>query len=158
MPLPSIDDLDTYGGIKVNYSDPVDPETDLDATQFNSLSLSVAQGTRTAIRAWVQFTGHASTPTLVSHDSVWGNAVSVQPTIATSGTNVYTITFPSTVDDALGDTHAINLRDAWAKLAGTTAGFINAEISSPNVVTLRCKSTANADTFFAGATISLFAI
>jgi hypothetical protein len=119
MTAPDIDSLATYGGEKEDYSPVEDPTTDRAAADANQAYATVAALTHTAPRAILRFTG-AATPTLVSHDSMWGNAFADSPTIVNGATGIYTITWPATVQDELGESHSPNFRYAHAQSNGTS--------------------------------------
>ena len=158
MTLPDKDDIDSYGGEKSDYAPIEDPTTDTSADEFNALKCSVAMGSRTAVRAWVRFTTHATTPGLVAHDAVWGNSVAVQPTIARSGAGVFTVTWPTTVDDELGESHSLNLQAALVTVNGSTCYFSTCSITSANVATVYTFNTLFAANDIAGTTITVFAL
>lgn len=161
MSLPDIDSLSTYGGA-LNNSTPVeDPTTDRDANLANKAYANVAALTHTGIRAWCAFVGHATTPPdPVSnvHDAVWGNPPAVKPVVAKTGTGVYTVTFPATVQDELDATHSVNLRRAWASVEGTTPYLTTATVTSANVVTVRLFTDAGAANNAVATTITVYAI
>jgi hypothetical protein len=97
----------------------------------------VAMMSRVAAKAIVTMTtAGTGTPTLNAHESQWG--VSVAPTIARTGVGVYTITWPATVTDQLGNTQALNLRFVAAiSPGGAFAGnILQASVTAPNVVTV----------------------
>jgi len=138
MTLPSIDTITTYGGVFADYGvSVVDPTTDQSADDFNKMSASVAMMTNTAIRAWAIFTTAATTGAMAlqSHGAVWGT--SVAPTLARSGAGVFTVTWPSTVDDELGESHNVNILGVLRPNPyGSTLVHTQAERTSANVVTV----------------------
>lgn len=139
--LPDVDSLSTYGGAKSNYASVEDATTDLDATQYNIMAANVAGMTQTAWRAWCAFVGKASSPpddpSSNVHGAVWGNGLSVKPTVARTGTGVYTVTWPTTVTDELGTSHTVNLRRACWNIEGTTPFEVTVTLTSVNVATIR---------------------
>ena len=112
MTLPDSDALATYilADQVVNFSEPVDPNTDVDASGFNEAMASLAAMTRVSVRGFVVLTPGDGSATLTDHDAVWGNSYLVAPTVEYTNTGRYTITFPATVTDALGEEHAVNIR------------------------------------------------
>lgn len=125
--LPDIDTLGTLGGALENYEPVIDPLTDLDAGADNTSRGNVAMMTHTAIRAIRSFIG-GSPPTdpilAIVHDSVWGTGV--KPTVAWSSTGVYNVFFPVTVQDELGNPHAVNLRAGMATASGAAPYLVQA--------------------------------
>ena len=152
MPLPDIDDYNaTFGGSKVNYAPVEDVTTDEDAAVRNAYVADVAMMTPTAIRGWVRFTASATAPVLVAHNANWGTGAGVAPVLARTGVGVFTITVPATVTDPLGNTHTVNLRDAWVNARGAaTFLFCGAVVTSANVITVYIGSAAGAASDAAG--------
>src|SRR5271169_4903419 len=120
MPLlPESSSFDDFGGAKINYSDPVDDTTDRDASEVNGVFCDVAMMSRAAVRGWLRMTLSASTPTLASTTSwntTWKGSTSTPPVLARSTTGVFTITFPTTVNDENGDSHTVNIQSCLATL------------------------------------------
>lgn len=161
MTLPDVDDLSTYGGALANYAPIEDATTDEDAAWRNKYAANVAGMTQTACRAWCTFLGHASAPTDPAsnvHGAVWGDDVSVKPTVARTGTGVFTVTWPSTVTDELAEVHTVNLRRCWANVEGATAYFVTTTVTAANVVTLRVFNSSAAANDAAGVTFTVYAI
>ena len=158
MTAPDIDSLDTYGGALANYSPVTDPETDQDADAMNQCKASTAAMTHTASRCWARFISGDTfvvTPDFTSqnsHDSMWGSLLAVRPVLARTGTGVYTLTWPSTVTDELGVSHALNLRWATASFENQAA-FASAEVTAVNVVTIRLFNTGGAAADFNGKVV-----
>lgn len=157
--LPGVDSLETYGGEKDNYAPIEDTTTDEDAAHRNLYASNVAGMTQTISRAMCRFVGHATTPTDPAsnvHFAVWGNDVSVKPAVAHSSTGVYTITWDSTVTDALGEDHSVNLATGWANVEGSTLYHAQVTITAPNVATVYVFNSAGAANDAVGVTISVF--
>lgn len=161
MSLPSTDSFDQLGGKKINYSQIVDPNTDVDGAQFSQMTFDVAAMTATATRCWVKFTGHATTPILVAHNSVWGNTAPVTPIIARTGTGTYTITFPVTVNDGLGQPTSsigVNLRAPWLSVDSLLfANSARVTVTSPNVLTVQAFASGTAGDL-AGINFNVFSL
>jgi hypothetical protein len=162
--LPDIDALATYGGALNNYAPVEDPSTDEDAGYRNKYATNVAAATHTVCRAWCAFVGKASSPpddpSSNVHDSVWGNLLGVKPTVARTGPGVYTITWPTSVNDELGVAHTVNLRRCWPpNIEGATPYEATATVTSPNVVTVRTFTVGTSTPNDAvGATITVFVV
>ena len=114
--LPEIATFSDYGGEKQDYSAPEDPTTDRSADEMNPALADVAAGTRTAVRAYVEFRANPPNCDLVVHDAVWGNSIPVAPVLTYNGAGDYTVTFPASITDALGATKVVNLRAGWANV------------------------------------------
>lgn len=158
--LPNIATINTYGGPKTNYSPIEDATTDESADDRNEYVADVAGMTQTAMRAMCRFVGHGTTPTDPAsnvHFAVWGNDVSVKPTVANAGTGVYTITWPTTINDELDEEYSINLGAAWANVEGSTLYFVQATVTAPNVVTVYVFNSSGAANNAVGVTIGVFA-
>lgn len=124
MALPDSDSFDTYGGEKIDYSDVEDPSTDLSAEESNEARASTSMMTRTAVRAWCSFNSDG-TIDAGYYDAVYGNDLSVKPTVVQNVTGDWRITFPATVTDPRGNTHTLNLRSAQANYEGQTGiGYV----------------------------------
>jgi hypothetical protein len=159
--LPDVDSLSTYGGAKEDYAPVEDYTTDEAAAHRNLYAANVAAMTHTATRAWVSFVGNASSatdPASNIHDAVWGNGVSVKTTNARTGTGVWTLTWPTSVTDELGVSHAVNLRRAWASVEGSTPYLVTVTPTSSNVLTVRIFNTSGTANDAAGVTINVFAV
>lgn len=170
MPLPDISSIDDFGGPIANYAAVTDPTTDEDAKFRNRYACDVAMMGHTAPRAFVRFVavdgGAPTDPATFVHDALWGSALAVKPVVARTGEGVWTVTWPTTVDDELtaddpslggGVTHSVNIRFA-APFCTAVAGvlkFVTAEVTSPNVVTVRGFLAAGTADDIAGSTITV---
>ncbi len=155
MTFPAVDSLDTYGGAKVDLNPITDPTTDRPSAAVNEAYASVAAMTHTAVQCWARVTTAASTGAMVlsSHDAAWGNEVSVAPTLARTTTGVFTVTWPATVTDELGDTPTVALRAAARpNTEGATLYFAQAVKTSANVVTFYVFNSAGAANDAVGVT------
>ena len=153
MTFPDVDTIDNYGGALVNVAPVEDPTTDRDAGAMNSALESVAQMTHTAARAWcrVVLGTSAALAAANGNDAGWGTTTPPVPAHSTTG--VYTITWPATVTDALGNQHSLNLRTASASIEGATFGFAQANVTSANVVTVNTANAAGSANDLSGVTI-----
>ena len=153
--MPDTSTVDDYGGILVDYSPVVDPTTDREALAMDQALEDCAQMTQTACRAWVRFTLAATTGglTLLASNASWGN--SVLPALANGGTGIFTVTWPATVTDSLGNTHTVNLKWAQATLeGGSSFGFIQpSPITVPNQVQINVATSASSPNNYVGSTV-----
>lgn len=160
MTLPDIASINTYGGILTDAFPVEDPTTDRSADDSNDAYADVAGLTHTGIRAWVSFIGNATTPTdpvINVHDATWGNDSGVKPTVTRNSSGVYTIQWPTTVEDELENTKTLNLRRAWASFEGTVPYFHTATTGTSSVV-LRVFNSGAALNDAVGVTITVFVI
>lgn len=159
MPLPDVDDLAALGGTFQNYASVEDPNTDCDAAFFNKNNANNAAMTQTLPRAICTFVGNATTPTDPPsgfvHAAVWGASAPVKPTPARTGAGVYTLTFPTTVTDELGDSHTVNFRRAHGFAEGSTAYHVQVEVTSANVLTVRVFDAGGTPNDAAGVNLTV---
>ena len=140
MTLPDVDDLDTLGGAFADYDNVEDPTTDLGAAFYNKNNANTAMMTQTAARAICTFVGGAVPADPGSgfvHAAVWGGSAPVKPVVANTGTGVYTVTWPASVNDELAVSHTVNLRRGHTAVEGGTPYITTTEITSANVATVR---------------------
>ena len=153
MPLPDSSSIDDFGGILSDYLiGVVDPSTDMSAAAGNSMSATVAMGSRMVPRCEVSFTGAAVAPVTVAFEAVWKSKTPTIPTAARTGTGVFTFTFPASVSDELLAPHVLNLTSAWGFASGGTAYHAQASASA-NVLTVYVFTLAGAASDAVGATI-----
>jgi len=149
MALPDKNIYNNLGGELTDYQPAEDPTTDLAAAADDDARSDVAAMTRIIVRAYVVFTVSGSTCTVVDQDSVWGNSLAVLPTIVRNSAGNYTITWPATVMDARGLSHALNLRRGHGNVEPGANVFVpQVSIPTPNtalVVTSRSSTEAAAD-------------
>ncbi len=133
MALPDKQTYSGVGGEIVDYQAAEDPTTDIPAAADDENRADCSAMTRMIGRAYVTFTTDGATCTLVEHDSVWGNGISVAPAFLRTGAGHYLITWPASVNDARGIAHALNLRRGVGnvELGGWGASVVP---SSPNSV------------------------
>ena len=143
MTLPAVDSLATYGGALANYSPVVDPTTDEDVAFRNKYAANVAMATHTLTRAMRSFVGQNGVdpidpPSGFVHDAVWGSSPGVKPVVARTAEGVWTVTWPTTITDELGETHSVNLARACAQVeCDATLVHVRAKVTAANVVTVR---------------------
>lgn len=158
MTFPSVDTLATYGGELVDYKTAkIDGTTDRSASEGNKAFASVAAMSHCAPRAIVQLQTAASTGAmvLVSWEAAWKTNSITPPTPARTTTGVFTIEFPTTFTDELGDTQTTSLRWALAQYSEATAYRAQAVVTSANVVTLYAYNAGGTAADNAGADIVL---
>lgn len=152
-----------YGVPSVGFRDyivgVVDPTTDQSAASANKAFADIAQMSQTRVTARVKLAvAGAVTPTVVTHNALWGNAGGVVPVILRTGVGVATITWTAAQVDPYGSSVAINLIDAFAELDNAAfTGFARAVVTAPNVVTLYQFSTAFVAADLTGVNVKVFA-
>lgn len=163
--------LDDYGGPMANYADVVDPNTDEDAKFRNRYACDTAMLTHVspvAIFRFITVAGGAPTEPTFVHDARWGNSAFVKPIVARTGTGVWTVTWPSLVDDDMtqfdpsvggGVQHSVNFRTAEAR-ATPVAGVLKhaaATVTAPNIITVNGYLANGTADDIAGSTVTVFA-
>ena len=137
MTLPSLDTLSSYGGALNNYgTGVVDPTTDRDAAAANQAYATIAMASRMVPRCEVAFTGSSTSPALASWEAVWRQATGTAPTIGRTGVGIYTITWPTTVNDELTVSHTLNLQRSHGQAEGAASYRVQCQATSPNVITV----------------------
>jgi hypothetical protein len=137
MTLPDKDSFATLGGVLENVGGVANARTDVDAVWFNKVRYDVAAMTRTAERAYARFTTAASTGALVlvAHESNWGNAVGVTPTLSRAAQGTFDITWPASVYDEMEPPVAHSLNLQWSRVnhrASSTFYVVNTAPISVN--------------------------
>lgn len=115
----------TFGGPYADAEVVENPNTQMAADYGNVLLEDVAQLTRTGLRAVVKFTtstGGAATyaASAVTIKTMWGDGTAYKPTVAKTATGLYTVTFPASFVDGLGETESLSFFGAYATLVGST--------------------------------------
>ena len=139
--LPGQATLGNYGGVKVDYAPSVNGATDRDATPVNQAFQDVAAMTLTSVRAYVAWYYASSTVTIVSCNAEWGNT---PPTITRTSTGVYTVTWPTTITDDLGNVVPVVMYHGWGTLEGAIQQYCSPQMTSPNVATAFCWNSSGA--------------
>lgn len=159
MSLPEKNDYDSLGGEKTDYSPVADPETDLSAEELNETRCDVAAMTQTAIRAWCSFTVTATVPAIGSteqdYGAVYGRATDYKPSIVRNSAGVYTITFPSSVVDARGNSKSINIQCGFG-CSVTGDESVAVARASANTVVVRVVSIASGSATDAAGRVNVF--
>lgn len=157
MTLPDADSIETFGGAKQDAPiGVVDVQSERSAADVNKAYEDVAQMTRTANRAWARVALSGAAAALASpngSDALWGNG-SPPACDAPGGTGVYTVTWPSTVTDALGAAHTVSFKRCRAFVeGGGTFALVMAAVTAPNVVTIYTAVPNGTPTNLAGYTV-----
>lgn len=138
--LPSINSYQNLGGELVDYAPSIDPTTDLPATCDNDTRSDVSAMTRICNRAFV----NATVTVVNDHDATWGGGIGVLPTILNGSAGTFAITWPATVQDARGNSWALNFRHAMAccEDAGYSASAIKTGPNTATVFTTKISTQA----------------
>ncbi|MDI3282106.1 hypothetical protein [Polyangium sp. 15x6] len=153
MTLPAIDDLSTFGGVLQDYTEVVDPTTDLPALASNQVRADVAAMTRICARAVVIWTNDGTDGTVVTFDSVVGNSSSYYPTFSKQATGHWRMTFSASVTDFLAQTQYWNFRYGTGCMLSSTFGTVQVVKVAPNIVDAYLFDAAGAASDFAGSNI-----
>lgn len=152
--LPRVASIQTYDGVKQDYSAPIDSSTDRAAAGANPAYGDAAAATHTVPRAiaTLSYPDGDATPTVTVRDEVWNNGNNAAPVALRTGVGVTTYTFPSTVVDEIplgspGYTGPVSpgLRLAVAQARGTWHRA-EAVVTAPNVVTVSWYTFATGST------------
>jgi len=153
MTLPDRDNVATFGGLLNDFAPVTDPTTDRPSggataptTGSNIAYVDVAMLTLTGIRAWARITTAASTGAmvLVGHYAMWGTGAPVAPTIARTSTGIFTITWPSSVQDQALVSHTPSFLAGWSNCS-SVANIVHGVSVSGNVATLSLLSGGSAN-------------
>jgi hypothetical protein len=152
MTLPNSSSINAYGsGILVDAVPLVDPTSELGAAALNPLRNDVSAMTAVSPRLLFQFLGVGSNPVVsatatwtAGNDSVWGNAPAVTPTMVRSSAGVILVTLPATVQDQLGNSILVNIRNADVHVGGSTPGRGQVSVTSASTFTIYLFNSSNA--------------
>lgn len=123
-----------------------DPQSEMDATNGNTLIETVAQGSFTSPASVGTFITSASSPIAaanVAHRSHWGQSDGLKPTVTRTGTGRFTLTFPSSWTNGLSASESISFFDGEVIARSSDAtDDVYAEVLtiSSNVVTVKTES------------------
>lgn len=147
---PDLPSADTFGPALIDYDAIEDPQTDLSSAAWNLVRAQLAAISQTAVKAWVHVTVAAGVATLESHGASWDETGNL-PTVSRSSAGVYTITWPTSVNDfqAAPEAHAVTLKTVLATVStysGTTATLLVDAYVQGNArsVVVTTKTTAGA--------------
>lgn len=159
MSLPEKNDYDSLGGEKIDYSPVADPDTDLSAEELNETRADVAAMTQTAIRAWCSFTVTATVPAIGSteqdYGAVYGRSASYKPSIVRNSAGVFTVTFPTSIVDARGNTKSLNIQCGFG-CSETADESVAVQRTSANTVVARIVSIASGAATDAAGRVNVF--
>lgn len=159
MTLPRSDSLDTYGGIKQDFTPIVDATTDRSADEVNECFASVAGMTQTLTRAYFQFTGASSSSIVPNfHNAVWGSAIANIPVISRVSTGIFDVVYPTTIEDNLGNLQPVNFVMGSGSVEGDTLGFVTVTKSTPNTLRLHLFDETLAASDLVGVLINVLVI
>ena len=119
-------DLASYGGPYGDARPQSDPVTQMASASLNRELEDVAQLTRVPMARVVAMfvTAGASDPTNVVYGkTMWGTGNSFKPTVAHTGTGVWTVTWSASYSDGLLVSEPLALIDADAKQEALISGF-----------------------------------
>lgn len=157
--LPGKTSFSEVGGVKEDYSDVVNANTDWSAQQVYSGFANTSASSRTASRAMVRFVAGTS-PTFASsnfYESVWRENTTVLPVLAHSATGTYVITFPAQITDSVGGTQYVNLQSGQVSIdSSSTFGFVNISVTSANAVTIYTANTGGSANDLSGVTLTVW--
>lgn len=117
-----------FGLPKSNFKPVVNPTTDLDASEYEEVAVTLAGYTMAADKAWVAVSAGTAASTsgqmLKAHGAIWGNTSTVAPTVARASTGSYTITWATSYTD-------INPTPARVSTAAVNLEFASVSPTSP---------------------------
>lgn len=151
--LPGTATIATYGGVKVDSAPIEDPTTNLSADEWTACAADVAMMTRTALRAWIKFTGATYTSgtqsiTIVGRSAMWGASEDVAVTQTSAGS--YSITYPTTIVDETGVSKTLGLIDVIAAKAFvypvTWTGHASANVAQVKLYRAGALDSCDGDT------------
>lgn len=132
--LPDSISYEQLAGSLNDYSDVVDPTTDLPSIASNTTRAGVAAMSRMSERVFVMWTNDGTDATIVDFDSVVGNAVEYRPTITKQGTGHWRFSFSAFVTDLLGDQRAWNFRYGNGNVFHNEPIHVQVKKVAPNIV------------------------
>lgn len=131
--------LGDYGAPYVNKGAIEDPTAEADADKYNRMAEDVAQMSRTSPRVILHFPTVASGNSTPSYtETQWGSGASYYPTTVTrSGVGAYTITYPTSFNDGLGEAETVAFQTAVGSVQSSTVFGAVQVTASANVLTVR---------------------
>ena len=117
--LPSALSYEEIAGTLNDYTEVVDPTTDLPANADNKTRASVAAMSRMSPRVYLEWTNDGTNATISQFDSVVGNAALSQPTITKQATGQWRLEFAAYVTDFMGESQPWNFKNADASALDT---------------------------------------
>lgn len=132
--LPASSTFDSLGGTIADYSEIVDPTTDLPSSADNESRANVAAMSRTVGRVWFDWTNDGSIATIAAFDSVVGNSSTNHPVYAKQDTGHWRFTFPASVTDTMGNSQAWNFKSAKGSASHNEPIHVQCKVVTPNVI------------------------
>ena len=147
--------IDSYGGVFTDEEPVMNPTTEQSAAFGTRQMEDTAQMTRTSVKAWVLFPTVAAaapqTPVATAGRSQMGVAGADLPTIAKTATGRYTVTYPASWTDGLGESENIAFLQAGGTVQHlTTFGTVQCTVAA-NVISVAIFDAAGAATDLGGA-------
>lgn len=160
MPLPDKDDFPSLAGKLNDYTEVVDPTTDLPSLASNITRANVAGMTRTVDRVYVKWTVPEldnTSANVLDFDSVVGNESSLRPTITKVTIGQWRFTWTPSLTNLMGDEAFWNFREGHAHASHSSPIHLQAKRVSPNVIDVYMWSLPSASaTDAVGATLTLW--
>jgi len=130
-----------------DYSDVVDPTTDLPAEVSNIERAAVAAMSRMVPRLYVEWSNDGTVGTVLDFDSVVGNSDAYKPTFTKVGTGIWRLTFSAYVTDLMGNSQAWNFRHATSEARSSSPLHLQSIRAAANIIDVYIWSlpTANAN-------------
>jgi len=159
MPLPDPQTINSYGGAKEQRRAVVSPIHSVSAPEHNSVVSDLAMVSRMAPRGIVRFvTGTPPTDPSVGvvHESMWGKELADKPVVTSLGANLYRVTWPTEVENELGESVTLNLR--WATVSCGKKPVLNqasCEVTGPNTVDVGVFTAGGASDSSSGVIIQV---
>jgi hypothetical protein len=136
--------LANYGGRYFNVGPVANPQGYVSEAKMNRFLEDVAQMTRTATRAQVHFIPGATDPDVLWHWTIWGSSPSEAPTIDRTGTGLYTVTYPTSLIDALDEEETLSFASVMPTIISANADRAIVSGFTANSVSLKVRNAANA--------------
>lgn len=155
--LPGTASFEELGGALTNYTEVVDPTTDLPDIVSNQTRAIVAGLSRLAPRAFLEFTNDGITGTLTpgTFDSVVGNGAANYPSVLRVAEGWYRFVFPATCIDFLGNTQSWSFKRAKGQILTGVPGLTRGVKVDPNTVDLFLFNLSGIEADFAGERIEV---
>jgi hypothetical protein len=155
--LPGTASFEELGGSLTNYTEVVDPTTDLPDVASNQARAIVAGLSRLAPRVFLEFTNDGITGTLTpgTFNSVVGNGATNYPGVLRVSEGWYRFVFPATCIDFLGSTQSWNFKRAKCQILTGAPGLTRGVKVEPNVVDIFLYNLSGIEADFAGERIEV---
>lgn len=135
--------ISTYGGPFQDQEPIEDPTTQVASNQYNRALEDLAQLTRPTNLAWIKFSTSSGVQfpesvTVSDGTSVWGDSAGHHPVIEKTAVGTYTITYPATKTDSLGESEPVIFRFSGGEcgLEGNAKTIDVTTAEAANVITV----------------------